>query len=98
VIAIGIRLAVAEPRISAANLFAGSFVPAALFEEARRVTIPLQVLLQWDDEGNDRRSALDLFDAFGSTEKTLHANLGGHAGVPQFEVDDGARFFARHLS
>ena len=97
VIAIGIRLAVAEPRISAANLFAGTFVPAALFAEARQVTIPLQVLLQWDDEANDRQSALDLFDAFGSREKTLHANLGGHAGVPQFEVDDGARFFARHL-
>jgi hypothetical protein len=98
VIAIGIRLAVVEPRISAANFFAGSFVPATLFEEARQITIPLQVLLQWDDEGNDRQSALDLFDAFGSKEKTLHANLGGHTGVPQFEVDDGARFFARHLS
>ena len=98
VIAIGIRLAVVEPRISAAVFFAGSFVPATLFEEARQITIPLQVLLQWDDEGNDRQSALDLFDAFGSKEKTLHANLGGHAGVPQFEVDDGARFFARHLS
>jgi hypothetical protein len=98
VIAIGIRLAVVEPRISAAVFFAGSFVPAILFEEARQVAIPLQVLLQWDDEGNDRQSALDLFDAFGSKEKTLHANLGGHAGVPQFEVDDGARFFTRHLS
>jgi hypothetical protein len=98
VIAIGIRLAVVEPRISAADFFAGSFVPATLFEEARQITIPLQVLLQWDDEGNDRQSALDLFDAFGSKEKTLHANLGGHTGVPQFEVDDGARFFARHLS
>jgi hypothetical protein len=97
-IAIGIRLAVVEPRIAAAAFFAGSFVPATLFEEARQITIPLQVLLQWDDEGNDRQSALDLFDAFGSKEKTLHANLGGHAGVPQFEVDDGARFFARHLS
>jgi hypothetical protein len=97
VIAIGIGLAVVEPRISAANLFAGSFVPATLFEEARQVTIPLQVLLQWDDEGNDRQSALDLFDAFGSEEKTLHANLGGHTGVPSFEIDAGARFFARHL-
>jgi len=98
VISIGIRLAVVEPRISAANLFAGSFVPAAMFEEARQVTIPLQVLLQWDDEGNDRQSALDLFDTFGSKEKTLHANLGGHTGVPSFEIDAGARFFARHLS
>jgi dienelactone hydrolase len=97
VIAIGIRLAVAEPRISAARLFAGSFVPRILFEEARQVTMPLQVLLQWDDEGNDRQAALDLFDAFGSKEKTLHANMGGHTGVPQFEADEGNRFFARHL-
>ena len=97
VIAIGIRLAVVEPRISAALLFAGSFVPRTMFEEARQVTIPLQVLLQWDDEGNDRQLALDLFDAFGSKEKTLHANMGGHTGVPQFEGDDGNRFFARHL-
>ncbi len=97
VIAIGIRMAVVEPRISAAVLFAGSYVPRTMFEEARRVTIPLQVLLQWDDEGNDRQMALDLFDAFGSKEKTLHANMGGHTGVPQFEGDDGNRFFARHL-
>ena len=97
VIAIGVRLAVVDPRICAAVLFAGSFVPRAMFEEARRVTIPLQVLLQWDDEGNDRQMALDLFDAFGSKEKTLHANMGGHTGVPQFEGDDGNRFFARHL-
>ncbi len=98
VIAIGIRLAVVEPRISAALLFAGSFMPRTMFEEARQVTIPLQVLLQWDDEGNDRQLALDVFDAFGSKEKTLHANRGGHTGVPQFEIDAGARFFGRHLS
>ncbi|MFC9557721.1 alpha/beta hydrolase [Rhodococcus sp. NPDC056960] len=97
VIAIGLRLAVAEPRISAALLFAGSFVPRIMFEEARQVTIPLQVLLQWDDAGNDRQLALDLFDAFGSKEKTLHANMGGHTGVPQFEGEAGNRFFARHL-
>jgi dienelactone hydrolase len=97
VIAIGVRLAAVEPRIAAALLFAGSFVPRALFEEARQITIPLLVLLQWDDEWNDRQMALDLFDAFGSEEKTLHANTGGHTGVPQFEGDDGNRFFARHL-
>ncbi|MEU1404800.1 alpha/beta hydrolase [Streptomyces sp. NPDC005728] len=98
VISIGLRLAVVEPRISAAVLFAGSFVPRALFEEARQVTIPLHVLLQWDDEGNDRQAALDLFDAFGSKEKSLHANMGGHTGVPQFAGDTAARFFTRHLS
>ncbi|MCY0919005.1 alpha/beta hydrolase [Streptomyces sp. H27-G5] len=97
VISVGVRLAVVEPRIVAAGFFAGSLVPATMFEEARQVTIPLHVLLQWDDEGNDRQAALDLFDAFGSREKTLHANLGGHTGVPRFELDTGARFFARHL-
>ncbi|MFJ9711933.1 alpha/beta hydrolase [Streptomyces sp. NPDC101234] len=97
VISIGIRLAVVEPRIVAAGFFAGSLVPAAMFEEARRVTIPLHVLLQWDDEGNDRQAALDLFDAFGSKEKTLQANMGGHTGVPQFAGDAAAQFFTRHL-
>ncbi|MEN3615865.1 alpha/beta hydrolase [Plantactinospora sp. ZYX-F-223] len=97
VISVGIRLAVVEPRIVAAGFFAGSFVPRTMFEEARQVTIPLHVLLQWDDEGNDRQAALDLFDAFGSKEKTLHANMGGHTGVPQFAGEDAAGFFARHL-
>ena len=86
-----------EPRIAAAGLFAGGYVPRAQREEARQVTIPLQVLLQWDDEGNDRQPALDLFDAFGTKEKTLHANMGGHTGAPWFEGEDGSRFFARHL-
>jgi hypothetical protein len=97
IIAIGVRLAVVEPRIVAAALFAGSFVPRAILEEAPRVTIPLHVLLQWDDEGNDRQAALDLFDAFGSREKTLQANMGGHAGVPQYAGEDAGRFFERHL-
>ncbi|MFJ3785971.1 alpha/beta hydrolase [Streptomyces sp. NPDC090093] len=97
VISVGIRLAVVEPRVSAAVLFAGSLVPAVMFEEARRVTVPLHVLLQWDDEGNDRQAALDLFDAFGSEEKTLHANMGGHTGVPSYAGDAAARFFTRHL-
>ncbi|MGW6512708.1 dienelactone hydrolase family protein [Streptomyces niveus] len=95
--ALGIRLAVAEPRIVAAGFFAGGYVPRAQREEARQVTVPLLFLLQWDDEGNPRQRALDLFDAFGSEEKTLHANLGGHTGTPWFELEDGGRFLDRHL-
>ncbi|GAA1251891.1 hypothetical protein GCM10009609_14050 [Pseudonocardia aurantiaca] len=94
--AIGIRLALVEPRIAAAAFFGGGFVPDTLFEEARQVTIPLQFLLQWDDEGVARQPTMDLFDAIGTREKT-HAYLGGHAGTPWFKVDDAARFFARHL-
>lgn len=97
VIAIGVRLAAVEPRIVAAGLFAGSYVPRAMFDEARQITIPLHLLLQWDDADNDRQSALDLFDAFGSAEKTLQANMGGHTGVPSSAGDDAARFFERHL-
>ncbi len=97
VIAIGTRLAAIDSRIAAAGLFAGSYVPRVTMEEARQVTIPLHVLLQWDDEGNDRGMALDLFDAFSSTEKTLCANMGGHTGVPRFAGEDAVRFFARHL-
>ncbi|MFD9476912.1 MULTISPECIES: dienelactone hydrolase family protein [Streptomyces] len=95
--AVGIRLAVAEPRIAAAGFFAGGYVPRAQREEARRVTVPLLFLLQWDDEGNPRQRALELFDSFGAKEKTLHANPGGHTGTPWFEVEDGNRFFGRHL-
>ena len=98
VIAIGVRLALVEPRLAAAVLYAGSYVPRAIVEEARQVAVPLLVLLQWDDEGNDRQMALDLFDAFGSAEKTLHANTGGHTGVPAFEGDAANRFFVRHLT
>ncbi|MFK0118098.1 alpha/beta hydrolase [Streptomyces sp. NPDC090994] len=95
--ALGIRLVVTEPRIAAAGFFAGGYVPRAQREEARQVGVPLLFLLQWDDEGNPRQRALDLFDSFGTREKTLHANLGGHTGTPWFEVEDGDRFFGRHL-
>ncbi|ALU93718.1 hypothetical protein WQO_10365 [Streptomyces globisporus C-1027] len=40
VISIGVRLAVVEPRIVAAGLFAGSLVPAAVFEEAAGSRFP----------------------------------------------------------
>lgn len=97
VISIGVRLAAVDPRVRAAVLFAGSFVPRSIIEQARQVTIPLHVLLQWDDEGNDRQLALDLFDAFGSSEKALNANLGGHTGVPAYAGEEATRFLARHL-
>ena len=95
--ALGIRLAVIEPRIAAAGFFAGGFVPRAQREEARQVKIPLLLLLQWDDAGNPRQRALDLFDAFGTKEKTLHANLVGHTGTPWFEGVDVNRFYGRPL-
>lgn len=97
-ISIGVRLALVEPRLAAAVLFAGSFIPDATKADARRVTLPLHVLLQWDDEHNDRQAALDLFDAFGSPEKSMNINMGGHLGVPPFAGEVAERFLSRHLA
>jgi dienelactone hydrolase len=92
---IGMPFVAAEPRISAAVF--GLAPHQSLAAVAARITIPVEFLLQWDDELVPRQSALALFDAFGSTEKTLHANPGPHLGVPRFEVDSSVRFFTRHL-
>jgi hypothetical protein len=56
-------------------------VHKALIEAARRITVPVQFLLPWNDEHVERQSALALFDAFASKEKTLHANLAVSAWV-----------------
>jgi len=93
--AIGVPLLAAEPRITAAVLgLAGS---PALAGTATRITVPVEFLLQWNDEVVPRQDALAMFDAFASTEKTLHANPGGHRDVPVFERDSSERFFVRHL-
>ncbi|MGM1062627.1 dienelactone hydrolase family protein [Saccharothrix sp. Mg75] len=91
----GVRLVAAEPRITAAVL--GLVGSDRLTDTAARITIPVEFVMQWDDEGNPRDSVLTLFDALGSTEKTLHANPGGHFRVPSFEIDSSVRFFVRHL-
>ncbi len=93
---IGVPLAAAEPRITAAVFGLASH--EFLAEAAAGVSVPVEFLLQWDDEQVPRESGLALFDAFASREKTLHANLGRHVQVPAFELDSSERFFARHLA
>ena len=93
--AIGIRLTAIEPRITAAIFGGGFVVYEALIDAARRITVPVQFLLPWDDEHVDRNSALALFDAFASKEKTLHANPGDHRTIRWFGLDN--EFLARHL-
>jgi hypothetical protein len=93
--AIGVPLTAVEPRITAALFGGGFFVYDALLEAARRITIPIQFLLPWDDEYVDRQSGLSLFDAFATSEKTLHANPGDHRSIRWGGVDTG--FLARHL-
>ncbi|MEU4295136.1 alpha/beta hydrolase [Kribbella sp. NPDC026596] len=95
--AIGLPLAAVEPRITAA-VFGGVFVYDALTEAARQITIPIQFLLPWDDDEIDRQSGLDLYDAFASKDKTLHANPGTHHQVPWHETETSAHFFHRHFT
>lgn len=91
----GIRLVAAEPRIRAAVL--GLIGSEWLTEAAARITVPVEFVMQWDDEGSPRDAVMNLFDALGSTEKTLHANPGTHSQVPLFEIDSSVQFFSRHL-
>jgi len=85
-----------EPRVRAAVLgLAGS---PGLAGTAARITVPVQFLVQWDDERIPRDRSLAVFGALGSAEKTLHANPGKHGDLPSFETGSALRFFARHLN
>ncbi len=98
---IGLRFVASEPRVKAAMLgLAGLGVGmgGAEFETvARSLRVPILFLLQWDDELIARDAGLALFEAIGSTDKTLHVNPGGHVQVPVFENDSAESFFVRHL-
>ena len=93
--AFGMPFVAAEPRVRAAVL--GLQGSPVLAEAAAQITVPVQFLVQWDDEQVPRAQSLALFDAIGSAEKTLHANPGGHGDLPRFETGSSLRFFARHL-
>ena len=92
---IGVPFVAAEPRVRAAVLGLGGAEVSA--EAAARITVPVEFLVQWDDERVPRAQSLTLFDALASAEKTLHANPGKHGEVPAFEIDSTLRCFARHL-
>ena len=93
---IGVPFVAVESRVRAAVLGLGGAEVSA--ETAARITVPVEFLVQWDDERVPRIQSLTLFDALDSAEKTLHANPGKHGAVPAFEIDGTLRFLARHLS
>ena len=95
----GIPLVATEPRIRAATLGLFGLLPDPAFRaEVESITIPILFLFQYHDELMTPDAGLKLWDAFGSTEKTMHINPGPHVGIPTFERDASAAFFARHLS
>jgi len=93
--AIGIPLTAIEPRIRAAVFGAGFFVHDELLAAARQISVPIQYLVPWDDEFVTRESAFELFDAFATEEKTLHANPGDHRRIRWIGLDN--EFLPRHL-
>lgn len=92
---LGVPFIAAEPRIRAAVLGLNGAETSA--EAAAQITVPVEFLVQWDDERVPRAQSLALFDALASAEKTLHANPGKHGEIPAFELDSALRFFTRHL-
>jgi len=93
--AIGVPL-VAEESLIRAAVF-GLFWASTLVGPARRITVPIEFDLQWHDEHIPREDGRALFDAFASTEKSLHVNAGTHMEMPRFEAASAVRFFERHL-
>jgi len=92
----GIPVVAHDPRITAAVFGLNALQPTNE-ADARSITVPILFLNQSDDELMTREVALALWDAFGSKEKTMHINPGGHVQVPRFERDASEAFFRRHL-
>ena len=62
--------------------------------QVESISVPLLFLFQFDDELMTPKGGLALWEAFGSTEKTMHINPGPHVGIPTFERDESLAFFA----
>ena len=97
--AIGVPFVSVDPRIRCAVLGLAGLRPGATeFEAAaKKITIPIQFVFQWADAVAPQDHGIALFDAFGSKEKTMHINPGGHLGIPAFESDAWLAFYERHL-
>jgi dienelactone hydrolase len=97
--AIGVPFVSQEPRITAAVFGLAGLRPGAADMEAaaKAITIPLEFVFQWEDAVAPRETGLALFNAFASTDKTMHINPGGHMDIPDFEGVSWERFFVRHL-
>ena len=98
---IGLPFVATEPRITCAVLGLASSVArpghADYLGWAKSYDRPLLFLAQRDDAGHPLDNVIELFDLFGSAEKTMHLNPGPHVGIPAFERDAAERFFHRHL-
>lgn len=99
----GVPLIAEDSRFQAAilGLFGlfdeGETVPVGWGADARAITVPLIFVYQREDALMTLQSGIDLFDAFGSTEKSMHINPGGHVAVPVSEREKWKPFIVSHL-
>lgn len=96
---LGVPFLVSDKRVRAAVLGLNGLRPGAeeFQKQAESLTIPLLFVFQWDDELVGREAGVALFSAFGSREKTMHINPGGHVQIPAFERESYESFYVRHL-
>ena len=97
---IGIPLLATDKRFICAVLGLSQLHPShsSLLAAAKQIKIPLRFVFQWHDPIRKRAYGLSLFNAFGSSEKSMHINPGGHLDTPAFEVESWDLFFLRHLA
>lgn len=96
---IGVPLLAEEKRFQCAVLGLADLHPKhdAFRRAAERITIPLRFSFQWDDPIRSREYGIALFNAFGSSDKSMHINPGGHTEIPATEIESWDTFFQRHL-
>ena len=96
---IGVPLLAKEKRFMCAVLGLAHLHPdhVTLQRAAQAITIPLRFAFQWDDPIRSRDYGIALFTAFGSSEKSMHINPGGHTAIPAAEVESWDAFFQRYL-
>lgn len=96
---IGVPLLAEEKRFQCAVLGLAHLHPdhVTLRRAAQRVTVPLRFAFQWDDPIRSRDYGIALFNAFSSSDKSMHINPGGHTEIPATEAESWDAFFQRHL-
>lgn len=96
---IGVPLLAEEKRFQCAVLGLAHLHPdhVALRCAAQRITVPLRFAFQWDDPIRSRDYGIALFNAFRSSDKSMHINPGGHTAIPASEAESWDAFFQRHL-
>ncbi|WP_421931148.1 dienelactone hydrolase family protein [Phenylobacterium sp.] len=95
----GVPFVADEPRITCATFGLFGVFPGLEDHRAaaERIRIPLMFVFQWEDELMTREQGLALFNAFGSSEKTMHINPGRHVEIPAHEREAWLAFWKRHL-